>query len=681
MPDDTTSQQQPFLATAAPEADDRRRSLFAIGASLASLALIAPLASVEMPRLSAFIPSYEAALFIIELLTAVVLLSQFAILRRWSLLVLASAYLLNAILIGAHALSFPGVFAQVGVFGDSQTTAWLYVFWHLAFPVLIAVYARIADSARDPLRSDVSTQRATVGALVAIAVAATVLIVIATHGEAWLPAIIVAGDFRRLVTLGVSPAILVACAIALVAMWGRRTRSVLDVWLFTVLWVWICDVTLSAVVSSARFHLGWYGGRVFGLVAASVLLIAFLLELDRLYARLVRAVQDAEARNLELIRSRGELIRAQRLEALGQLTGGIAHDFNNLLAAIGGGLEMIARRPTDSERVSRLAANALKTSERGAQLIRRLMSISRRQDLRPEVLRTREVLEEFATLAAGIVRPVDRLRFDLDDTGPIFVDASELQAALLNLITNARDAMPDGGAIVVATRTFAAGVAHPRDPGGATEARVQISVTDEGVGIPTDIEPRIFEPFFTTKSLGLGTGLGLSQVLGFAHSAGGQVFVESTPGRGSTFHLLLPRATAPVVERPALIAPLPASTPGAGILLVEDDRDVLTATRDRVEELGYAVVTATSGDEAMDLLMHGLAVDIVFSDIVMPGTLNGVQLATAVRALRPELKWLLTSGFTGGALDRFDLPEDFVFLPKPYSQKDLAEKLVAVASA
>jgi len=672
---DPTPPSPPFLATAEPEAADQRRSLATIAVSLASLAVASPFAAVSLPAVGSFIPTYESALTTFELLTAVVLLSQFAILRRWSLLVLASAYLLNTVLIVAHALSFPGGFAAAGAFGGPQTTAWLYVFWHIGFPILITVYARIADSPRDPLHDSVSTPRAARGALALVAMLATGLIIAAANSTAWLPALIENGDYRRLVTTGVSPAILLACAIAIGAMWKRRHRTVLDLWLFTVLWVWICDVSLSAVVSSARFHLGWYAGRLFGLIAASVLLVAFLFELDRLYARLVRTVQDAEARNLELIRSRGELVRAQRLEALAELTGGIAHDFNNLLAAIGGNLELIVRRADDSQRVVQLAGNALKTSERGAQMIRRLMSVARKQDLRPETLATREALEEFATLAAGVLRPNDRLRLALDEVGAISVDAAELQAALLNLVTNARDAMPDGGEIVLAAQDV------PADPARAVGPCVRISVSDQGSGIAPDVEARIFEPFFTTKSLGLGTGLGLSQVLGFALSAGGRVDVESVPGHGSTFHLVLPTTAMRVSARPPVAPPLPGKAPHSGILLVEDDRDVLAATRDRVEELGYTVVTATSGDEALEMLKNGLPVDLVFSDIVMPGRLNGIQLAVAVRPLRPELKWLLTSGFTGGALERLDLPSDFHFLQKPYSQKDLAEKLVAATAA
>ena len=671
MADDPIASHPSSLATAPPAAGDRRWSVTVVAVTLAGLVFVAPYSGVAMPRLAAFIPSYESALAILDLVTSVLLLSQFTILRRWSLLVLASAYLFDTLLVAAHALSFPGVFAQVGLFGDAQTTAWLYVFWHVGFPILVGAYARIADSPRDALPTGLSNRRAAVLALCTTGIAAAALVLVSSHAADLLPILVVDGDYSRMVTTGISPAIVLACVAAIASMWRRRLRSVLDLWLLTVLWVWICDVLLSAFVSSARFHLGWYGGRLFGLFAASTLLIAFLFELDRLYGRLARAVRDAEARNVELIRSRGELARAQRLEALGQLTSGIAHDFNNLLAAIRGNLEMITRRPADTERVARLAGNAMKSSERGAQLIRRLMSIARKQDLHPEAIDTRTALAEFATLAAGILRPVDHLALQVDEHGTVFVDPADFQSALLNLVTNARDAMDGGGTITIRTRRVV-----DRDA-----PCIEISVSDEGGGMTPEVQARIFEPFFTTKSLGLGTGLGLSQVQGFAQAAGGSIAVDSSPGCGATLRLSLPleKASPSVASDPT--AARSASPPRLGILLVDDDRDVLDTTRDQVEELGYAVVTASSGDEAFDLLVRGLPVDIVLSDIMMPGKLNGVQLAAAVRPVRPELKWLLTSGFTGGALAGSGLSRDYVFLPKPYSQRDLAEKLGLVAAA
>jgi CheY-like chemotaxis protein len=221
-----------------------------------------------------------------------------------------------------------------------------------------------------------------------------------------------------------------------------------------------------------------------------------------------------------------------------------------------------------------------------------------------------------------------------------------------------------------------------------TDARpgtyVQIAVTDHGVGMDAEVQSRIFEPFFTTKAHGVGTGLGMSQVYGFVRSADGRLVVESAVGRGTTIRIDLPRSETSHIERqqiPLTQEQAQAQVVGISILLVEDDGDVLIATKDRVEELGYLVVTATSGDEAFELLSKGLEVDIVFSDIVMPGKLNGVQLAEAIRRIWPRLKLVLTSGYTGSALDQFHLPKGLLFLPKPYSQKELAAKLVAARAS
>ena len=679
-PLDTPSMRASFLATALPDAFNRRLAVWAIVVSIASFLLIAPFSNVHLPRMMAFIPAYETAVAIIDLVTAVMLLSQFSILRRRSLLAIACAYLMSSLLVTAHALSFPGGPGAPGLFGDSQTTAWLYIFWHASFPLLIGVYAVLANSSNDRLRPETSVRSAIVTAICGVVAATTVFVLLANAGAAVLPVLIVNGDYSPMISIGVTPALLVGCLVVIVLQWPRRHRSVMDLWLFALLWVWMCDVSLSAVVSSARYDLGWYSGRVFGLFAASFVLVALLFEFDRLYARLAGAMAEAESRNAELIRSRDALVRSQRFEALGQLTGGIAHDFNNLLTAITGGLEMITRRPGDQERVLKHAANASRAADRGGQLIRRLMSFARKQNLRPEVLDTNETLQEFGALTTNLPNAKATVRFVLGDVGTICVDESEFQAAFLNLVSNARDAMPGGGEVIVTTRMMTLDAADLAETDAKPGRYVQVSVADRGGGMTPDVQARIFEPFFTTKSHGLGTGLGMSQVYGFARSAGGQVVVESSVGHGTTVSLNLPLSTASHLDRQqAPRAPEAIATATLSVLLVEDDGDVLVATKDRVEELGYAVFTATSGDEAFELLSHGLSVDIVLSDIVMPGRLNGVQLAEAVHRIRPRLKLVLTSGYTGGALDQFHLPQGLLFLPKPYSQKDLAEKLVAAA--
>ncbi len=255
---------------------------------------MAPAARVPLPQITAFVPAYEAALSISDLLTSVLLFGQFARSGLKSLLVLACAYLLNVFLIVPHALSFPGVFAPNGVIGGGvQTTAWLYSFWHGGFALLVLVYALLANL--DGRTSRVRNIPA--GILVAVlltGVAAGVLTLLATAGHDLLTPIINGADYSMLVKKGVSPTICLVSLAALILLWRRRNTSALDLWLFVVMSAWLCDVALSAVVGSSRYDLGWYGGRSFGLVAASFLLVILLLELNRLYGGLAEALEVAE---------------------------------------------------------------------------------------------------------------------------------------------------------------------------------------------------------------------------------------------------------------------------------------------------------------------------------------------------------------------------------------------------
>ncbi len=360
------------------------------------------------------------------------------------------------------------------------------------------------------------------------------------------------------------------------------------------------------------------------LCAGAFLLGVLLLDLSRLYARLADALEESQAYNQELLRSREELMRVQRLEAVGQLTGGIAHDFNNILTAIIGHLEMIARRPAEAERVTQLARNASSAAERGAQLIKQLLTFARKQNLRPEVISPNDLVVELRVLAQKVLNESIVLTLDLTpDLNRVRVDVPEFQACLLNLVSNARDAMPGGGKLIV--RTHNAVVDNPPDQ-AVKGAYVVVTVSDTGQGMDEATVARVFEPFFTTKGVGKGTGLGLSQVHGFAHSAGGFVQIASEPGEGAAVSIYLPRSLVPPAVAPSRAAPAIKADRKA-ILVVEDDPDVMNATAESLRDYGFEVLTAWDGDEALAILQAGATVDILFSDIAMPGTLNGVALA------------------------------------------------------
>ncbi|MEE7450966.1 hybrid sensor histidine kinase/response regulator [Methylobacterium radiotolerans] len=378
------------------------------------------------------------------------------------------------------------------------------------------------------------------------------------------------------------------------------------------------------------------------------------------------------------------LRQAQKMEAIGQLTGGVAHDFNNLLTVIVGGLDMMLRRPEQVDRVKRLAEAAMGAARRGEQLTQQLLAFSRRQMLRPQTLNPNRLLLDFTPLAERAATGAVELTFDLDPAlDPIRIDPAQFEAAVLNLIVNARDAMEgrDGPArIAVTSRNVHLGTAAVADKGIPPGPYIVVSVSDTGTGIPPDTLRRVFEPFFTTKDVGKGTGLGLSQVYGFTRSAKGFVDVQSTLGLGTTFNLYFPRSADPADEEAGSRAigaiPLRRAGEGETILLVEDDEQVLGMAVESLEELRYRVIVAHNAAEALEHLKGVERIDILFSDVVMPGGMNGSQLAVEAQRLRPGIKVLLTSGYVanldeGQVIGRGDLP----VLNKPYRRDELARSL------
>jgi CheY-like chemotaxis protein len=288
-------------------------------------------------------------------------------------------------------------------------------------------------------------------------------------------------------------------------------------------------------------------------------------------------------------------------------------------------------------------------------------------------------LLDFKGLAERAVGDSITLRFDLDaGVHPIRVDAAQLESAILNLVVNSRDAMPEGGIISIASKNVHRGTEAVAGTGLSPGPYVQISVTDEGAGIDQNTLDHVFEPFFTTKDVGKGSGLGLAQVYGFIRSAGGHVAIQSEKGRGTTVQIVLPRSDERLSDQHSPSSgqlPLRRAAAGETVLLVEDDEQVLNMAIESLEELQYRVVVARDARQALDHLHGSERIDIMFSDVVMPGGMNGAQLAVEARTLRPELKVLLTSGYVGDAgsvqLDQKNLP----VLSKPYRRDELAEKL------
>ena len=357
------------------------------------------------------------------------------------------------------------------------------------------------------------------------------------------------------------------------------------------------------------------------------------------------------------------LRQSQKLDAIGQLTGGVAHDFNNLLMVIAGGLSLL-ERPGDAQRRARVIAQMRQSTERGASLSRKLLAFSRRQPLNPEPVDLHWQISGMREILDRTLRGDIQVRTELaDDLWNIKVDPAEWELVVLNLCVNARDAMPSGGVITISARN-----ALQVRLGELAGDFVMISVCDTGTGMSADVLTHIFEPFFTTKEIGKGSGLGLPQVYGFTQQSGGTITVASVVGEGTTVTLLLPRTAGPPAERAPRLADNRERQNGrlGSILLVEDNDEVAMLVTEMLRELGYRVTRAASAQGALGALADEREIDLVFSDIVMPGTMNGMELAREVRRRRPGASVLLTSGYAGAAVREAEA-EDIKILCKPYA--------------
>jgi two-component system sensor histidine kinase/response regulator len=708
-----------FVSTVPAPRGERRLALAIVLASLAGFIVAVPFVRVPLARSPAFIPGYEAALEINDLITAVLLFGQFTRLRSRAVLALACGYLFDALMIIPHAMTFPGVFSPTGLLGaGEQTTAWLYTFWHGGFPLFVIAYAilRRWEGNFGPLRARIGpTAAASIAGIVALAGICTLL---TTAGHDFLPIVMRGGDYSLIITKGISPTTWTLSLVALIAVWRLRPPTVLDLWLMVVMSAWLFDVALSGLIGSARYDLGFYAGRIYGLLAASFVLMILLLESQRLYGRLADALEIAEAYNAELERSREDLARAQRMEAIGQLTGGIAHDFNNLLTVVIGNLdaaiEHVGRAQAGPEQVSPeqvspeqvaneqlgneqlgneqvggdralagILAAAMRGAQRGARITSQLLATGRRQLLAPEALDVRATVGAMSEMLRSALTSGIALNIAVPpDLPEAIADAAQLEVAVLNLIVNSRDAIGNGGTITVT----AGKVELSATAAGRLEVDdgryVVVRVTDTGSGMTQDVAARAFEPFFTTKGLASNSGLGLSQVYGFARQSGGTCTIESAPGRGTTVSIYLPvareAATAASIGADDAAAPERFADDrfGARIMVVEDDADVRRYLVDFLSRVGFDVVEANNGDDALAKLGQAGRIDVLCTDIVMPGGLTGYDVARLALAIRPELKVIFMSGYSdqAGTAANGNSP----FLAKPFRGNELVDMVRSV---
>ena len=384
------------------------------------------------------------------------------------------------------------------------------------------------------------------------------------------------------------------------------------------------------------------------------------------FAKITRDLTERRQAQEALERTREQLFQAQKMESIGQLSGGVAHDFNNILAAILGSLRLAQRKMAEGQDVSRFLDNAVQAAQRGATLTQRMLAFARKQELRIEPVDLVDIMHDMTELLGRTIGPGITVRTTFPLGLPlVMVDRAQLELALVNLVVNARDAMPDGGEIVIGAETCS------RD--GDPRPFVCLTVTDEGEGMDAETLARATEPFFTTKGVGKGTGLGLSMVLGMVEQCGGHLGLESEPGKGTKARIWLPAAGDAARPPPPLLAAVPRTRP-LRILAVDDDPIVLLNTATVLTDMGHSVLQAESGQAALTLLAEN-EVELLLTDYAMP-LMSGGDLIDRARQADPGLKVIVVSGYA-------DVPEGAVLdvprLAKPFTDAELAEAIAAAA--
>ncbi|OCK55244.1 hybrid sensor histidine kinase/response regulator [Bradyrhizobium sp. LMTR 3] len=799
--DDMGDERNIFLSTMKATRSDRMAALAVVGVSAVLFACAVPFAGVPLAPVPAFVASYQSALAINDLITAVLLFSQFAITRSRGLLLLANGYLFTAMAAIVHALTFPGLFAPGGLLGAGpQTTVWLYMVWHGVFPPLVLGYALLKATDNDKMHG--SAVAAVVTSIVAVSIAMTAFTWLVTAQHDRLPILLSGGHYTPVMLAVVSTVWCMSFA-ALIVLWLRRPHFVLDVWLMVVMSAWLFDIALSAILNVARFDVGFYLGRIYGLCAASFVLAVLLVDNVGLQAKLARLLgtsrteskrteqalsQEMEERrrifessndlilvsdsvgnliqvspsvtdilgyqpsemvghnaigfihpdDLEHTRremraarrgqskrnfetryvskegktvalnwtgtwsepvrrhffigrdltekqaAEAQLRHAQKMDAVGQLTGGVAHDFNNILTVITGTIGILEEAVADQPQLAAVTKLIDEAAERGANLTKHLLAFARKQPLQPvEVDVNALVLEAAKLLHPTLGEHIEITPLLAEDAWTALADPNQLSTAVLNLAINARDAMPNGGKLALETSNVFLDENYASMQSEVTSGNyVMIAVSDTGSGIPPALLERVFEPFFTTKEVGRGTGLGLSMVFGFVKQSGGHVKIYSEEGHGTSVKIYLPRATG--LQQTAAEALIAGNIEGGNetVLVVEDDALVRRYVITQIESLGYTTLEAANASDALRIIDNVPNVDLLFTDVIMPGVMNGRQLVDEALKRRPDLKTLYTSGYTENAIVHHGrLDSGVLLLAKPYRKSELARMIrLALAS-
>lgn len=645
----------PFLlSTYAPERSDRRIALVVFMASVAVFLCAAPFAKLPLPQIPAFLPIYQSALVIIEVITAALLFGQFGILRSRALAVLASGYLFSATMAVFHALSFPGLFAPTGLLGTgTQTTAWIYFLWHGGFPLFVIGYAQLQDDngapdlPRDRLFWDMLPY---VVATIAVASGLTLL----ASTEDALP-VIMAGDLDASAKIVVAAITWMFSLIALAVLWRRRAHSVLDLWLMVVMCVWLFDSALAAVLNHGRYDLGWYAGRIYGLLAASFVLMVLLLENGKLYARLADSHERERSKTKDLqqlaaqLESVNNLLaeKNQQLQEVSRLKSdflaNMSHELRTPLNAIIGFSEVLKDglvgeiTPKQQEFVSDIFASG----QHLLSLINDILDLSKIEAGKMTLDLDTQNVDAMLKNSLSIVKEkaaAHAISLQLDMAEPLgmaLLDTRKTKQIIFNLLSNGVKFTADSGQVTLQARKVQRAAIEawatqqptslrmPLPPSAFTDF-LEIAVVDTGPGISAADVPRLFHAFSQLNSslsrVSEGTGLGLALILKLAHLHGGTVALASTPGHGSTFTVWLPwRKPDAAIEDTEETTPLHAvpDTSRQLALLIEDNERAAELIRLQLEPEGFEIMHAGNAKEGLELLAKRKPA-VILLDIVLP---------------------------------------------------------------
>lgn len=630
-------------------------------------ALLLPFAAVPLAPLPHISGMYGAATAMIDLATFWLLAS--APRQPRSHAIIAAAYLFGGLMAVVHVLTYPGaVLIGQAVVGSPHAVSLLFIAWRAGFAgfILWAVLAAARDQA---------AARSKAGSLPFVLAVLSVVgaFIVSQLTDAAAVATVSGRELFGALSLHGSYAAAVLAVITVVMIWRRRlwSRSIFG-WLVFVLVAEAAAVWLSTF-SGGRYTLAWYATRVEGIIANTVVLVLLASHFRNLQMDLAKTVSMLELRTeglqAEIHRRESaevKLAQAKKLEAVGQLGAGLAHDLNNILQVVTARLAILQRRVgsvVDAD-VGVIQRNVRKADA----LTRQLTLLSGRRNHNARPLGLAETLPSIAESLRTLLGRRHELVVDVEpNLPPIAVDALELEIALTNLVTNARDAMPEGGRVDIAAR---------RAPGPDGASGIDIQVRDVGHGMPPELCDRAFEPFFTTKEPGKGTGLGLPQVHGFVTASAGHVAVQSEPGHGTVVTMSFPTHAQRPAGLPDQDFSAQASHPlraGQVVLLVDDNGDVREASAQLLCASGCIVRQAPNAFAALTLLMGGFRPGLLISDVVMPGGIDGVELAHRARALRPELGIVLVTGYSDAADSA--KAEGFPVVRKPYDLASLARAL------